>query len=109
MPLFLAQVSYTAEAMAALVSNPRDRLNEVFNPLMQELGGRTHGAWFSFGEYDVVVVYEVPDNVSAAATSMVIGAGGAVTAIKTTPLISTDEAVEAFSRAKSLSYKPPND
>ena len=107
MPLFLAQVSYTPDAWAALVRNPHDRVNQVVGPLMQQLGGKTVGAWFSFGEYDVVVVYEVPDNVSSAAAAMTIGAGGAVKSLKTTPLMSTSEGVEALSRAKSLTYSPP--
>jgi uncharacterized protein with GYD domain len=81
MPLFQAHVSCTAEALAALVSNPRDRLDEVLTPLLQDAGGRPHAAWFSFGEYDVVAVSS---------------------AIRTTPPISTDEAVETFSRAKTL-------
>ena len=107
MPLFLAQVSYTAEAWAALVRNPHDRLNAVVQPLMEQLGGKAVGAWFSFGEYDVVVIYEVPDNVSAAAAAITIGSGGAVKSFKTTPLMTVEQGVEALTKAKSLTYSPP--
>jgi uncharacterized protein with GYD domain len=107
MPLFLAQVSYTAEAWAALVRNPHDRLNAVVQPLMEQLGGTAVGAWFSFGEYDVVVIYEVPDNVSAAAAAITIGSGGAVKSLKTTPLMTVEEGVEALTKAQSLTYSPP--
>ena len=107
MPLFLAQVSYTPEAWAALVRNPHDRLTQVLTPLMRDLGGRTHGAWLSFGDYDVVVVYEVPDNVSAAAAAIAISAGGAVKSVKSTPLMTVEQGVEAMTKAKSLTYSPP--
>lgn len=107
MPLFLAQISYTSDAWAALVRNPHDRLNAVVKPLMEQLGGTAIGAWFSFGDYDVVVIYEVPDSVSAAAAGMVIASGGAVKSFKTTPLMSIEEGVAALTKAKSLTYSPP--
>jgi hypothetical protein len=35
-------------------------------------------------------------------------AGGAVKAIKTTPLMSTEEAMEAMRKANGVSYQPPS-
>lgn len=58
------------------------------------------------GEYDVIIVASFPDNVSAAAASMVFSAEGAVKAVKTTPLISAEEAVEAMKKASQSGYKP---
>jgi uncharacterized protein with GYD domain len=107
MQLFLIQISYTPEAWAALVRNPHDRVNQVVERMTRELNGKPVGAWFAFGDYDVVVIYEVPDNVSAAAASIVISAGGAVKSAKTTPLMTTNEGIEAMMKAQSLSYSPP--
>jgi hypothetical protein len=42
----------------------------------------------------------MPDNVSAAAFSVAASAGGAIKAIKTTPL-------EAMKKAATAGYKPP--
>ncbi len=106
MPLFLFQASYTAEAWAAQVKNPKDRIR-VIKPIARKLGGKIVHGWLSFGEYDVVGVCEMPDNTSAAAFSIAAGAGGALKALKTTPLITPDEGVEAMKKAAGAGYKPP--
>ena len=106
MPLFLFQASYTAEAWAAQVKNPKDRIR-VIKPIARKLGGKIVHGWLSFGEYDVVGVCEMPDNTAAAAFSIAAGAGGALKALKTTPLITPDEGVEAMKKAAGAGYKPP--
>lgn len=108
MPLYMLQVGYTPEAWAALTSNPQDRLQAVVRPLMDQLGGRAVDAWLSFGEYDAIVVYEVPDSVSAAALAMRLSSGGALKSLKTIPLLTIDEGVEAMRKAGSLDYAPPS-
>ena len=106
MSYFLFQASYTAEAWAAQVKNPKDRIRAV-KPVVRKLGGKMVHGWLSFGEYDVVAVCEMPDNTSAAAFSIAAVAGGALKDSKTTPLITADEAVEAMKKAAGAGYKPP--
>src|SRR5256885_3404090 len=98
MPQYLTQVSYTQEAWQALVNNPQDRI-EAVRPAIEKLGGRVVNAWFAFGDYDVVAVLEMPNNVAAAAIAIAFAAGGACRSVKTTPLLSTAEAVEAAKKA----------
>jgi uncharacterized protein with GYD domain len=64
--------------------------------------------YFAFGDYDAVVIAELPDNVSAAAFAMAVGAGGAMKTYKTTVLMTTDEAVEAMRKASTVGYRPPS-
>src|SRR5512144_3195091 len=61
---YLLQVAYTAESWSALVKTPHDRL-EAVRPVVERLGGRLDNAWLAFGDYDVVAVFEAPDNVTA--------------------------------------------
>jgi uncharacterized protein with GYD domain len=61
----------------------------------------------SFGENDLVCIVQFPDNISAASIAMTLAAGGGVTNVKTTPLISIEDGVEAIKKAGSLSYTPP--
>jgi uncharacterized protein with GYD domain len=98
-------VSYTPEAWARLVANPQDRIEAVRAPI-ERLGGRIHNAFFAFGEFDVVVITEMPDNVSAAAIAIAFAAGGAVKNEKTTPLMTTTEALEAIRKAGTSGYRP---
>jgi uncharacterized protein with GYD domain len=105
MPSYLVQVSYTSEALASLISNPQDR-TEVVKKAAKKLGGKLNDAWFSFGDYDVVLVMEMPDNVSAAALALAAAAGGSCKSVKTTPLLSFKEGLAACEKAATSGYKP---
>ena len=106
MPYYLIQTAYTAEACADLVKSPQDRL-EAVGPVVERLGGKLLSFYMAFGDYDIVGVAEMPDNVSAAAFSMAVSAGGAVRAVKTTPLMTVQEGIEAFRKAGQAGYRPP--
>jgi uncharacterized protein with GYD domain len=105
MAQFLVQVAYTSEAWATLVKSPQNRIPAV-SAVVQKLGGQLLHGWLSFGDYDTVVVMEMPDNVSAAAFAAAIAAGGACRSVKTTPLLSADEGVAAMKKAGSSGYQP---
>ena len=40
--------------------NPHDRFESV-RPVVEKLGGRMVNAFFAYGEYDVVMILEMPD------------------------------------------------
>ena len=105
MPHYLQQVAYSQEGWNALVANPQNRI-EAVRPAIEKLGGKIEAAWFSFGNYDIVVITQLPDNVSAAGIAMAFAAGGACKSVQTTPLISPDEALEALNKARECGYRP---
>jgi uncharacterized protein with GYD domain len=105
MPSYLVQVSYTAEALSALIAKPQNRA-DVVGKTVEKLGGKVAGAWLSFGDYDTIVVVDLPNNVSAAAFALAISAGGSCKTVKTTPLISAEEGMAAFKKAATSGYKP---
>ena len=75
--------------------------------MAESLGGRIESFYYTFGEYDVVGIGEFPDNKSVAAFSVVVSAGGAVRNVRTTPLMTADEAVEMMRMAAGSGYRPP--
>jgi uncharacterized protein with GYD domain len=105
MPYYLLQVGYTPEAWAAMIKKPQDRSAAV-RPAIEKLGGKMERFWLSFGEYDIIGIVDMPGNVSAAAFSVAIAAGGACRACKTTPLLTTEEGMEAMKQAATCGYKP---
>ena len=105
MPYFLHQVSYTPETWSLLIANPQDRMDAVRAPV-EKLGGRIQTGFFAFGEFDLAVITEMPDNVSAAAIAMAFAGGGAVKSLKTTPLMTTAEALDALKKAGMCGYRP---
>jgi|ERR1051326_3520202 uncharacterized protein with GYD domain len=106
MSYYLVQAGYTSEAWKSLVDHPEDRAKKI-RPVIEKLGGTLEGAWFSFGDYDIVLVIQMPDNVSAASFAMAGAAGGALRSIKTTPLMALSEGAEAVKRAAQSGYRPP--
>ena len=105
MPHYLVQVSYSPEGAAALVDKPQNRV-EAVTPAIEKLGGKVKSGWFTFGQYDVVLIVEMPSNVNAMALSMAFTAGGAVRSVNTTPVLTPEEAVEAMKKASTSGYKP---
>ena len=101
---FLLQAAYTPEAVHVLLSNPQDRTAALQAPI-EKLGGRIHNIFLSFGDYDAVAILEMPDNVAAAAIALAISAGGACKSVKTTPLLTRAEAIEAAKKAANSGYR----
>ena len=106
MSTYLLQVGYTQEAWANMIAHPHDRIDAV-RPVIEKLGGKMVHGWFAFGDYDVVGIMEMPSNVEAAAFSLAAAAGGAIRTIKTTPLMTTAEGIEAMKKAAKSGYKAP--
>jgi uncharacterized protein with GYD domain len=104
MSLFLHQVAYSLEGWKALLANPQDR-SEAVRPAIERLGGKIHNTWFAFGDYDVIAITEFPTNVEAAAIAIAFAAGGALRAVKTTPLLTSAEAIEALKKAAGSGYR----
>ncbi len=106
MARYLFQAAYTPEAWAAQINNPQNRV-EAIRPVIERLGGRLESAYYAFGDYDVIFIAEVPDNVSAAALSLAANAGGALKTVRTTPLMTIEEGMEALKKAGGAGYRPP--
>ncbi len=107
MPLYLYQVSYTPEAWANLAKKPQDRARAI-RPIVKQFKGKLVSFYFSFGEYDIVAIAEMPNNEAAAAFSVMALAGGAVKAIKTTPLMTANQGMQVMRQAGRASYQPPS-
>jgi len=107
MPLFMYQASYTAESLAAQIKEPKDRI-EVVRPAVEAVGGKFIASGYIMGEYDVMAIYEAPDDVAAASIALAFGAGGALRAAKTTKLLTGAEYVQALQKAQSVGaqYRP---
>jgi uncharacterized protein with GYD domain len=108
MPFYLTRAKLSQEAIKALLANPQDRTAAVAK-LDEALGGKLHHYFFAFGEYDVVLLGELPDNTSAAAALLTTAGSGAIVAQETTVLLTMDEAVSAMRKAGTVSgsYVPP--
>ncbi len=106
MPLYMTQFSYTKEAWKALVKNPEDR-GKVFGELVEKMGGQLISMYYCMGEYDGLVIYEAPDESTAAATILSAISPGHLKATKTTVLMSVEDTVKAMNKANAEIYPGP--
>jgi uncharacterized protein with GYD domain len=108
MPMYLTRFSYTPATWAKLIKNPEDR-RAAAKQYIEAVGGKLHGFWYAFGEHDGYTLWEASDNVSMAATALAIGAGGAMTSLHTTVLLTVEETLAALQKASAITYRPPGE
>jgi uncharacterized protein with GYD domain len=106
MAFYLTRFSYTPETWARMTKNPEDR-REAARQYIESVGGKLHGFWFAFGDYDAYNLWEAPDNVSMAAVAIAISAGGALSKFETTPLLTMEEMLDGLTRAQGIAYRRP--
>jgi len=108
MPLYMYQAAYTPESWAAQIKNPQNRVEAVGQKVCQAVGGKYVGGWLCFGDYDLIIIADVPNNESMAAIALAVGAGGAIKASKTTVLMTGTEGVDALQKAAAVAkaYSP---
>lgn len=106
MALYLTRFSYTPQAWAKLMQNPEDR-RQAASQYIESVGGKLHGFWYAFGEFDGYNLWEAPDNVSMSAVALALAGGGALAKIETSPLLTVEDTLEALSQANRIKYRPP--
>jgi uncharacterized protein with GYD domain len=108
MALFMAAIKFSPASTKGLVDKPQDR-RPAARAALQSVGCNLKEYYFAFGAADVVVIYEAPDAISAAAVSMALGATGTAASVETSQLFTMDEAVSAMTKAGQIrsSYTPP--
>jgi uncharacterized protein with GYD domain len=84
LPLYLYQGAYTSQSWAAQVKNPQNRIETVGRQACEAVGGKLVGAWYCFGDFDFILIADVPNNESMTAISLAVAAGGAIKSSRTT-------------------------
>ena len=103
MAKYLVQGSYTVEGIKGVLKEGGTGRREAVSTALKALGGKVESIYYAFGDTDVYVIIDAPDNVTVAALAMGIAATGTV-ALKTTVLLTVEEIDQAGK--KTLSYRP---
>lgn len=106
MPTYMTQFTYTREAWAAMTKKPEDR-GAAFRALIEKMGGHYISIYYSLGEYDGLVLYEAPDDQTAAAAIVAAVAPGHLNSTKTTVLFTMEETMNALRKAGGATYSAP--
>src|SRR3954447_299842 len=104
MPKYLIEASYTSDGVKGIQSGGGSARRDAIAALAQSVGGSLESLYFGFGDSDVYVIVDLPDNEAAAAVALTVNSSGAVAA-KTTVLLTPEEVDSAAQ--KSVDYRPP--
>ena len=104
MPKYLLQVRYTTQGAQGLLKEGGSSRRDLVKNLTEAAGGKLEAFYYAFGEDDVIVIAEFPDNTTAMAVSLNVSASGGAS-IRTTQLLEPEE-IDAATKI-SVAYRPP--
>ena len=104
MPKYLFQANYIGDGIKGLLKEGGTSRRTTVEKAYKAVGGKVEAFYYAFGDTDVFVIGELPDNATAAAFALSVASSGLV-AIKTTVLL-TPEEVDVASK-KSVDYRAP--
>jgi uncharacterized protein with GYD domain len=100
----MIQASYTREGIQGVMKEGGSGRKDLIGKMVADLGGSLEAFYFAFGEDDAIVIAEIPDNTTAAAIGIAVGASGGATT-KTTVLLTPEEIDDATH--KTVGYRAP--
>ena len=108
MAKYLLQASYTEAGLEGLLKEGGSARREAVAKAAEAFGGTLEALYYAFGDTDVFVIVDYPDNMTAAATALVTNAAGTAK-VKTTVLMTPEEVDQAVELAaeKGAAYRPP--
>ena len=104
MSKYLFHSSYTVEGLAGLMKEGGSSRREAVASALESVGGKMEAFYYAFGDTDVYVIADIPDNVTATAFSLLVNAAG--TAKVTVTVLITPEEVDKATKM-SADYRPP--
>jgi uncharacterized protein with GYD domain len=104
MPKYLIQANYVGEGLKGLLKEGGSSRRAAVEKLFGSVGGKVEAFYYAFGDTDLFVVADVPDNVTAAALSLIVNAAGTATA-RVTVLLTAEE-IDAAAK-KTPTYRAP--
>lgn len=104
MPKYMAKFRYTPDGVKGLLKEGGTKRRQATEELIKSLGGKLEAYYFTFGEEDGFALVDLPDNINAAAASLVVSATGA--AVTSITVILTAEELDLVSK-RSATYRPP--
>jgi len=104
MAKYLIEGSYTADGIKGVIKEGGTGRRAAVSDALKALGGKIDSMYYAFGETDVYVIVDAPDNITMAALAMGVAATGAVR-VKTTVLMTPEEIDQAGK--KTISYRAP--
>ena len=104
MKKYLIKGVYNSDGMKGLMQEGGTGRRNAIEKMLMPINGKIEAFYYAFGDADVYLIIELPDDISAAAVGLKVNAAGLVR-ISITPLISPED-IDAAS-GRSFSYRAP--
>ena len=104
MPKYLVQARYTTEGIQGLFRDSASGRRADVQAAVKTLGGKVEAFYFAFGDDDVVIILDLPNNIKAAAVSLTVSGSGTVR-VRTTPLLTVEDVDQALEI--KIGYRAP--
>src|SRR5678815_1970806 len=104
MAKYLFEARYTTEGAKGVAREGGSGRRAAIVKMVEGLGGKVETFYFAFGDVDAYVIFDLPDNVTAAAVALAVNQSGGAT-VKTVALISPEDMDKAGKKA--IDYRPP--
>ena len=104
MAKYLFEAHYNVEGTKGLAREGGSARRAAVAKMTEGLGGKLEAFYYAFGDADVYVIADLPDNVTAAAFALAVNQSGAVTG-RTVALITTEDMDKACK--KTVEYRSP--
>jgi len=108
MAKYLVRSCYSVEGLQGLIKEGATSRRDAVEKVVKSLGGTLEAYYYAFGDTDLYFIMDLPDNVSAAAGSLIGNAPG--TAKMTVTVLLTPEEVDRatdLAGKKMAEYRPP--
>jgi uncharacterized protein with GYD domain len=104
MPKYLFAANYTKQGVEGIRSAGGQSRVDAITSMTEGVGGSLESFYFAFGDVDAYVIVDLPDDETAAAVALAVGASGAA-GVRTTKLLTAAQVDAA--RGKDVGYRPP--
>ncbi|MCY4562909.1 MAG: GYD domain-containing protein [Gammaproteobacteria bacterium] len=104
MARYLFRAKYTQAGVTGLLKEGGTSRREALRQTIEGMGGTLQDLFYAFGDWDLFLITELPDDEAATAVSLNISAAGALDVSVT--VIVTPETVDA-AVSKSVPYRAP--
>ena len=105
MPIIMTHATYSPAGIKGLAQEGGTKRKAAVKQMVEATGGKLHAFYFAYGDSDVVIIAEYPDNATAAAAALTVGAAGVLSSYRSMVLITPDE-MDAATK-KTVKYVGP--
>ena len=104
MSKYMFHANYTQGGLGGLLNEGGTRRREALTQTIEGVGGGVEAFYYAFGDTDLYIIADLPDDATATAVSLNIGSAGVLN-VRVTALVTPETVDEAA--GKSVPYRVP--